>query len=276
MFFRTAVLVFTIAGFSHTAGSQAVSPGQSAAEDFIAAKMTSAEAAAIADAERRAAAMYQADQLAWFASDYVREKRLVHPRKFRGYVAVPRPDGSGDVYYLRNGGKKPTALLVHLDAQRRPVSHDSIDDVPPDVTIRADALATALAGKPRLCTRTPNTIIFKEGEDWLVYVMSGTDDANAVLIGGHTRMRVSGDASEVLEVEPSANTCFTLERPDTEKGFTPKFAFMTHARSTTPTEFHVFQSLTYRVPFIVGTSTSLWEIIDGRITKLEDREPAAH
>lgn len=61
-----------------------------------------------------------------------------------------------------------------------------------------------------------------------------------------------------------------MEMPRTAKGQAPAAMYATHIVSPEPVETHVFLSLLYRTPFVIGTrDKKVWIISDGTISPLK-------
>jgi hypothetical protein len=95
---------------------------------------------------------------------------------------------------------------------------------------------------------------------WLVYELAATTNAEEMLVGGHTRIKVSADGTTVEEVFPFARTDLRVPAGKAVTKIT-----LTHIASQTPLEHHVFLSLLYKKHLRVLTELGAWDVEHGRI-----------
>ncbi len=233
------------------------------------------EARALARIEARAAAMYRQDQIAWRGTDFAVKEKLVDRKraaKDDRFIAVEEGESGGALYFTRGRGKKPRIrAAVRADDGGRWSAVGKLRALPAEAQRRYAALRAVLDDvERRLCSENVNFLVLpsEQGEGWLVYVMSATLTPSQVWIGGHTRYEVARDG-RVRSRIASATSCLALSiDPELPKGVRDAALTVTHIVSPKPTEFHVFESLTFGVPIVVVTADSAWRIEAGRIAKL--------
>jgi hypothetical protein len=133
------------------------------------------------------------------------------------------------------------------------------------------ARMTATRHIGELCSSRYNTVIVPdpEGDAWLVYQLAATADAGIMPVGGHYRITVSSDGTEVLATEPLFASCLALDIADqlTSAGGAPEEIRLEQDVGTVPLETNVFLNLLFDLDLTVVTSVdgSVWTIRDGRI-----------
>jgi hypothetical protein len=128
----------------------------------------------------------------------------------------------------------------------------------------------ALGSGFRACSPSYAAVVVpEEGErpgPWIVYLLAESTQPDRVVLGGHHRIRVSTDGSEILAREPLARSCMT-----SKLGADGAILGVTHLISEQPLETHVFLSLLHGVTVGVATGSGLWLVEEGRIRPLGDR-----
>ena len=142
---------------------------------------------------------------------------------------------------------------------------------PREVTqFRARKLAAESIEKP--CSPIYNTLAVKDpGSDrWLVWVLATAVEPGAVAIGGHTRFTISADGRTVVSRDQLSLGCIVITPAPPSAGTPTQAAFVTHLMSDTPIETHVFVSLLYDLPLLVGVpDQSVWRVERGKMQKLQ-------
>jgi hypothetical protein len=122
----------------------------------------------------------------------------------------------------------------------------------------------------RKCTRTYNTVVLSDVRGgqvvWLVYLLAASQDADDVVLGGHYRVTVNANGTEILKSEPLSKSCIVGKRDKGAAGL-----MVTHVLDPEPIETHVFASLAYGVPIYVATEKGSYAVENGRIRQVEAR-----
>lgn len=135
------------------------------------------------------------------------------------------------------------------------------------------ARQAGMSALSRPCTANYNTVVLpatlRDEAGWLVYLLAATTVPGEIVVGGHFRAIVSSDGRTVNKLEPLSNSCLTLPPSAKEQ---PTAAVVTHVISETPTETHVFLSLSHKKTLYVMTEKAMWSADKGNINLLMDGE----
>jgi hypothetical protein len=219
------------------------------------------------DAEKLGQAIWRFDTAAARASDALMG---VVPDKLFGWVVT---DDSADgcalhVHFLVWVGADLEVLYrVRIGGENAPPVVEIMD---PPIALAAHVRGPATALRTARNTPIPrvdapyNDVVLPAeliGEaGWLVYALAATTNAEEMIVGGHTRIKVSADGTTVEEVFPFARTGLRARAgKDVVK------TTLTHIVSQTPLEHHVFLSLHYKQYLRVLTELGAWDVEDGRI-----------
>ncbi|WP_157218773.1 hypothetical protein [Flavisphingomonas formosensis] len=243
------------------------------------------EASAIEQASRRGALIYAYDQAAWHGADDMRTK-IDDPASVLGGWIVDGPAEAPELIFFDKDEDDPKAVYVARFRDDQLVSSQLLgskdDRTLNDLRKRMiKALATAksafaASGKP-LCSDQPfNSVVVppeKPGGPILVYLLTPQTTFQSVPFGGHHLIAVTSDG-KAGPIRDFTKTCLDMPLRDGNGG-KPAALAITHLLDPTPTEIHVFTSLTTRMPIFVSTTQNdkLWSVEGTRI-RLVDRKPA--
>ncbi|MDI1479293.1 hypothetical protein [Polyangium sp. y55x31] len=233
-------------------------------------------AAEIEQAEKLGASLHAVDDASAVATDVLLAAGVL-PRDERVRGWVTRREGDG--FRVEFLGELPEGLRVlHVvslgkDVRKEPRFESLEPPRPPDATSQAMFLArrTAARSSFRACSNRYNAVVLpgelagKSG--WLVYLLAATTDASERVIGGHHRVLVSEDGTQVRESFALSQACMTVRE---ERGGDKRAAALVvdHLATPAPTEAHVFVSLLYGMPLVVKTTRGLWSVEGTRITHI--------
>jgi hypothetical protein len=116
-----------------------------------------------------------------------------------------------------------------------------------------------------LCDYPYKAVRVAENGQEVIYFLGQAQHDNEMAVGRHFRV-FGGD------VQPSSCSCLTLSLGTPQRR--PVAVLVTHLLSATPTLFHVYLSLKYKIGIDVGTSAGNWAVEHGTITFLQARGPA--
>jgi hypothetical protein len=236
--------------------------------------LTPDEAAAIAFAEERGRLIFAYDQAAWVTTDDLLP-RLRDPQAsgLAGWVVEPNGEALS-VTFVRQQGEGLSAMY-RADVRGRSVSNARLLDG--DETALTEAQSHLLRARDLVtaptnpCTNAPYNTVSIGGADGAVdvYLLSAWTDARNFPIGGHHRFTVGADGA-ISSQRRFTNSCLNMAvNPngprDDEAGL-----MITHLLDPTPTEIHVFLSLTARMPIYVAASDRLWQVNGASIELVED------
>ncbi len=220
--------------------------------------------------------LYLRDNLAAIATDLMLAQGLdLSEYPLRGWVTELKGKTSvvtfvGDydgeyrgVFEVRKKGKKPPVFLKILEQELTAYQL---------AAFTARMTATAAIEEP--CSDRYNMAVLKDrkGDGFLAYALAATTDPDAVVAGGHYRVKVSADGKEILRVEKLSASCLVLDKSpdDMPEGASLAALSMSHIVSERPLEIHVFLNYLHRITLYVMTKDeSIWKIEDGRLDKVQ-------
>ena len=248
-------------------------PTLMAEEDTIEALSPEAEAAALLQAERTGRQIYLHDRAAEKVTDaLMRVRGFKRNRKLLGWITQAQGDEIAVSFVGRGKDKQPAAFY------RATVGHDgeligkaeSLREPEPLTDFESAALrarAAALESPYESCAKAYNTVVLPADEaleQWYVYLLPATTQAQVVPIGGSYRVDVDL-SSDSASVRPFTRSCIQLDRaPDTAA------MLVSHLLDPVPTEIHVHWSLWAETPLVVAIAplNSVWIIEGGQIRSI--------
>jgi len=225
--------------------------------------------------------MYIQDQASWHATDAL---MALHPQaelvkeNVRGWIVEDQRDGQL-VRFIRMGNAGPEAAYDISYASGKPVV-----SVPRDRNLtdseKAQYAARDLAIKSvtQRCGDNYNTVVLKDptGTGWLAWALAATTNPNLVMAGGHHRLTVSADGSQVVQMDALSRSCAVMQKGGAPAGGKVAGLFTTQLVSNLPVETFVFLSLDQGLPiFVMTPDRTLWRIADGKISKIDVPKPDA-
>jgi hypothetical protein len=200
--------------------------------------------------------IYRQDTAAWRATDAL--LALHSPESLpdlRGWIVVPEGD-SLKVRFLREA---PSGYRIGWDVivtgdKAGPVTEPSDGKMTPEETAQWQARQTAIANIGTLrCSANLNAVVIldPDSDNWLVWLLTATTDANIVPVGGHYRFRISADGLTMVRRDQLSVGCLNLDRPSPDPSGQLDSLFVTQIVSSGPVETHVFLSLQNRIPIYV-------------------------
>jgi hypothetical protein len=213
--------------------------------------------------------MYESDRAAWMATDAAIAAGA-QQMPLQGWITNPR-DGDWLVRFVGACGADVCALMdVTVDRAGKATARAASTKLLEDDLAQWQARQLAIRTDFRRCTPSYDTIVLSDVRDgqlvWLVYLLAASRNEGEVVLGGHYRITVNANGTQVLKSEPLSKSCIVARRD-------PKSAalMVTHVLDPEPIETHVFASLAYRTPLFVGAEKGTFEVENGRIRKVEDR-----
>jgi hypothetical protein len=232
---------------------------------------------AVQAAEATGRRLQRLDRAAWIASDVIQGDRTTRKlrRSVRGWITEPTDAGTRVSFF---DGSEPARPLYAVDVDL--AGRSTAVDLPTDATFDASTLALLRARQAALsqdfmrCSRTYNSVVFREGENIHVYLMPGTTQADVYPAGGHHLFVFDAEGRSLRSRRPFTNGCIDLVgHPG--PGQRAAMMMVTHLLDPQPTEIHVFMSLNAPVPLMVATSSPHrpdkpmgWRLSEGKIEVL--------
>ena len=131
----------------------------------------------------------------------------------------------------------------------------------------------AMHAAPKDCARGYNTAVMEDidSNGWLVYILAATKE-NAVVVGGHSRVKVSPDGNNVLAVTPLYKSCLTIPIPADVNNAKQEALYINYPLADVPSEIHVYLNRLHGYPVYVTTEKNDWLVKDGKILLLKPVE----
>lgn len=211
--------------------------------------------------------IYRQDTAAWLATDaLLAVHRPDSLPDLRGWIVVPAGDGL-KVRFLREGpsGYKIGWDVVVTGDKAGPLTQPSDGSLTPAETAQWQARQTAIANIGTLrCSANLNAMVVADpdSDNWLVWILTATTDANIVPVGGHYRFRISADGLTMIRRDQLSVGCLNMERPPADRSDPLDSLFVTQIVSSGPVETHVFLSLQNRIPIYVMHGDTTF-VVDG-------------
>lgn len=223
--------------------------------------------------EKLGGAIYRQDRAAWLATDALVEKVPdLGKAGVKGWIVEGEGDGE-KVRFLRDTG---AGLEAGYDVVVTGTGAQAVVQ-PADRSLTADERAafaarqSAIAKLPGVCRQGYNSVVLKdvEGDGWLVWLLAPSPARDVIPFGGHYRFSVSADGKTVNRVDALSASCLTMNaKPDLPPGAKSPMLYVTHVVSPTPVETHVFLSILYREPIVVGTDKdAIWVVEGGKVVR---------
>lgn len=222
--------------------------------------------------------LYRDDMAAWVSTDAIVAKGLTQKYKATatGWIAEGQ-DVKGDnwdVVYTEKRGGKLSAFAdvgVHFGSGEPQVQVQEHEPARP-LSEREEAMQKlrikTLKGKWLRCAPRYNyatSFRVEESQEWIVVdLLPARTQADVFPLGGFHEFRYSLSADTPVQHFSQTKGCPISKNKDAQaiKGFT-----LTHLTSETPTQFHVFMSLSYAKPLFVLTVKNhlIWSVENGKI-----------
>lgn len=204
------------------------------------------------------------DVASWVATDALMAKfQGTPPAGLAGWIVVP--DGRDlRVRFIRMQDDTAVAGWDVVVRNGRPGEVMDVADgvLTPQERARFRARQTAAANIGRLrCSPRMNSVVVDDpdSDGWLVWLLTSTNDANIVPMGGHYRFLISADGATVQQRDMLTNSCLPMSRVAPQGGQTAALN-ISQIVSSGPVETHVFLSLQQRLPIYVVAGDNLFEV----------------
>lgn len=222
-------------------------------------------------------ALYRYDNLSAVATDLMLA-RFPRPEEQRITGWITSEDDSGPLvsFITVQGGQFVSAIDVRPErggaeaitlAGGRALTENELT--------RHIARLTASRQLGEICSDRYNHVVLDDPErdGWLVYFLAASSEVGTIPVGGHYRMSVSADGTEVLQADKLFNSCLLISPDGEPRPDDAEIAglYVTHLVSDSPIETHSYLSLAYGLNLAVMTpgSDTLWQVAQGRIAVAE-------
>lgn len=238
---------------------------------------------AVQTALNRGALLYLYDEAAWRGTDDLRDHFPQLLPLAGGYV-VSGEQTSVELTFYDRSKSKAIYRANFADGKRISSGPPAADRVALTaieqrlVAARGTALNAFQGAKVNVCSKsTPNVALLppKSPTDPVrAYLMTPRTTMKALPMGGHFQVDVAADG-KAGTVRAFTKSCLEMSFAGDGKG-EPKALVLSHLLDPTPTEIHVFSSLTGKIPIYVVTTSNqkLW-VVEGSRIRLLPNKPTA-
>jgi hypothetical protein len=241
------------------------------------AGLTDAESREVMKAERLGEELYLQDIIAAKATDaLLRVVGSIKPGDLNGWIVVK--DGGGNLTrFIRGTGEDiNVAYDVRIDVKgNTEVTKDNLRPLSATEMAMFLARQNAMRAAPKDCAKAFNTAVMEDidSSGWLVYILAATAD-DVIVVGGHSRVKVSADGKNVLATTPLYQSCLTLQKPAADKSGQLQALSVSYPLENVPSEIHVYLNRLHGYPVYVSTAKGAWLVKDGKISLIKSAEKA--
>jgi hypothetical protein len=236
------------------------------------AGLSEAESREVMKAERLGEELYLQDAIAAKATDaLLRVIGSIKPGALNGWIIVK--DGGGNLtrFIRQTGEDVNVAYDVRIDIKgNAEVTKDNLRPLSATEMAMFLARRNAMRAAPKNCAKAFNTAVMEDidSSGWLVYILAATSE-DVIVVGGHSRVKVSADGKTVLAVTPLYQSCLALPKPAADKTGEPQALSVSYPLENVPSEIHVFLNRLYGYPVYVSTAKGEWLVKNGKISLIK-------
>lgn len=241
------------------------------------AGLTDAESREVMKAERLGEELYLQDVVAAKATDMLlRVVGPIKPGELSGWIVVK--DGGGNLTrFIRQTGEDVNVVYdMRIDVKgNAEVTKDNLRPLSATEMAMFLARRNAMRAAPKDCAKAYNAAVMEDidSSGWLVYILAATAE-DVIVVGGHSRVKVSADGKNVLAVTPLYQSCLTLQKPAADKTRESQAFSVSYPLGSAPSEIHVYLSLLHGYPAYVSTAKGVWLVKNGKISLIKSTEKA--
>jgi hypothetical protein len=239
------------------------------------AKLSDTESLELFKAERLGEELYLQDTVAAKASRMLLQTvGPIKPGELSGWIVVK--DGAKTLTrFIRQNAEDINVIYdVRLDVKGEgEVIKDNLLPLSKTELAMFHARQNASRAAPKDCARAYNTAVMEDidSSGWLVYLIAATKE-NVIVVGGHSRVKVSPDGNNVLAVTPLYSSCLTIPIPADGNNAKQEALYVTYPVADLPSEIHVYLNRLHGYPVYVTTAKGNWLVKTGRILLLKPTE----
>ncbi|MGA2679318.1 MAG: hypothetical protein ABSF37_08455 [Sedimentisphaerales bacterium] len=239
------------------------------------AKLSDAELREVFKAECLGEELYLQDTVAAKASRMLLQTvGPIKPGELSGWIVVK--DGAKNLTrFIRQTGENINVIYdVRIDVKGdAEVTKDNLSPLSKTEIAMFLARRNAMRAAPKDCARAYNTAVIEDidSNSWLVYILAATKE-NVIVVGGHSRVKVSPDGNNVLAVTPLYKSCLTVPIPADSNNAKKESLYVSYPVADVPSEIHVYLNRLHGYPVYVTTARGNWLVKDGRILLFKPAE----
>ena len=241
------------------------------------AGLTDAESREVLKAEHLGEELYLQDVIAAKTTDaLLRVVGPIKPGALNGWIVVK--DGGGNLTrFIRQTGEDVNVVYdVRIDVKgNTEVTKDNLRPLSATEMAMFLARRNALRAAPKDCAKAFNTAVMEDidSSGWLVYILAAMAD-DVIVVGGHSRVKVSADGKNVLAVTPFYQSCLALQKPAADKSGQSQALSVSYPLENVPSEIHVYLNRLHGYPVYVSTAKGVWLVKNGKISLIKSAEKA--
>jgi hypothetical protein len=237
-------------------------------------KLTDAESREVFKAERLGEELYLQDFIAAKASRMLLQAvGPIKPGELSGWIIVK--DGVAHLTrFIKQTGEDINVVYdVHIDAKGDTVvTKDNLKPLSKTELAMFRARQNAMRAAPKDCARAYNTAVMEDidSDGWLVYILAASS-RNSIVVGGHSRIKVSRDGNNIESVTPLYKSCLDIPVPADNNNPRQDIS-VSYAVADVPSEIHVYLNRLYGLPVYVATVKGAWLVKNGNISLVKAAE----
>lgn len=241
------------------------------------AGLSEAESREVMKAERLGEELYLQDVIAEKTTDaLLRAVGPIKPGELNGWIVVK--DGGGNLTrFIRQTGEDVNVVYdVQIDVKgNTKIMKDNLRPLSATEMAMFLARRNAMRAAPKDCSKNYNTAVMEDidSNGWLVYILAATGE-DVIVVGGHSRIKVSADGKNVLAVTPLYQSCLTLPKPAADKSGQSQAFSVSYPLGNVPSEIHVYLNRLHGYPVYVSTAKGAWLVKNGKISLIKPVEKA--
>jgi hypothetical protein len=241
------------------------------------AGLSDAESREVMKAERLGEELYFQDVVAAKTTDaLLRVVGTIKPGELSGWIVVK--DGGGNLTrFIRQTGEDVNVVYdVRIDVKGNvEVTKDNLRPLSATEMAMFLARRNALRAAPRDCSKNYNTAVMEDidSSGWLVYILAATTE-DVIVVGGHSRVKVTVDGKNVLAVTSLYQSCLMLPKPAADRSRESQAFSVSYPLGNVPSEIHVYLNLLHGYPAYVSTPEGVWLVKNGKISLIKSAEKA--
>jgi hypothetical protein len=240
------------------------------------AKLTEAESREVSKAERLGEKLYLQDTVAAKASHMLLQAAgPIKPGELSGWIIVKEGPVTLTRFIKQTGEDINVIYDVQIDVKGdSKVTKDNLRPLSKTELAMFRARQNAMRAAPKDCTRAYNTAVIKDpdSDSWLVYILAAASQ-DVIVVGGHSRIKVSPDGNNVLVVTPLYEKCLAMPIPADVKNPKEQAFSVSYSIADVPSEIHVYLNRFHGYTVYVATPKGTWRVKNGRIALIEKVKP---
>jgi hypothetical protein len=243
------------------------------AVDAEKAKLSNAQLQEVSRAERLGKELYEMDTTAAKATHMMLQVAgQIPPGVLSGWIIVKENNRTLTRFIKQTGEDINVVYDVWIDSKGgSEVRRDNLRPLSNTEIAMFYARQNAMLAAPKNCTRAYNTAVIKDpdSDGWLVYILAATS-GNVIVVGGHSRVKVSPDGKNVESVTPLYDKCLAMPVPVDVKDPKKEAFSVSYPIADVPSEIHVYLNYLHEYTVYVTTTRGTWRVRDGRIAVIKN------